>query len=202
MTSAPPGPLPVGLLFGSFDPVTIGHIGLVRQALDGGIVSRLIVLVREKRAKSHLLTRENASALFRLSLDRRWSERVEFRISRARFIRIPREASLCLRGARSAGDSDYERTVRRNTIVGSLIGLRRPLPTLILPPDDPRHRAISSTAVRAALMARDPHLETIAAMVPAPAADLLAAARRKVDGALTGKGAAAFNESLRALLEA
>jgi phosphopantetheine adenylyltransferase len=188
-----------GFLFGSFDPVTLGHVHLVRMAIERGIADRIVVLVRRKRAKNHLLSRGNAARLFDLATSEIWPGRLSFRTSERRYIEVARDAAVCIRGSRNAGDSRYERRVRRNTIVGSLLSLRLPPPTVCLDPP-PELAAISSTRARAAIRAPTCSQDDLAALVPEPLARMLGEAHAEAGPPDTPDGVREFNRAIERML--
>lgn len=168
----------VGLFFGSFDPVTLGHLDLVARAFERGLADEIIVLVRRKRAKPHLISRDNARALFELAARELGLGGLTFETSSLPFVRIPRRATFCLRGVRDGLDREYERTVRRNASVGAWLSLRRPSPMIAL--EASLHlRHVSSTLARAQLEAPTPSATRMAELLPPPLPALLIAARRQ-----------------------
>ena len=125
---------------GSFDPITIGHVDLVKRALP--FFDKIIVAVGINSQKKYLF-----------SLDQRikWLEAVfeneptihvdSFEGLTAHFCQ-KREAQYLLRGLRNASDFDYEKTISQlNNIVGD--GLE----TMFLI-SRPEFSHISSTIVR------------------------------------------------------
>ncbi len=125
---------------GSFDPITIGHVDLVRRALP--LFEKIIVAVGVNSQKRYLFDLEQRAA---------WLEAVfadEPRVEVARFEGLTAHycrkigAHYLLRGLRNASDFDYEKTISQlNNIVGE--GLE----TLFLI-SQPGYSHISSTIVR------------------------------------------------------
>jgi pantetheine-phosphate adenylyltransferase len=125
---------------GSFDPITVGHVDLVRRALP--IFDRIVVSVGMNTKKQSLFT-----------LDQRliWLRQVfagEPRVEVGFFERLTAHycqrigARYLLRGLRNASDFDYEKTISQlNHIVGD--GLE----TVFLI-SQPEFSHISSTIVR------------------------------------------------------
>ncbi|MEL6636228.1 MAG: pantetheine-phosphate adenylyltransferase [Bacteroidota bacterium] len=125
---------------GSFDPITTGHVDLVRRSLD--LFDRVIVAVGVNSQKKYLFPLEQ-----RLN----WLEEVfatEERVSIDSYEGLTAHycnkvgAQFLLRGLRNASDFDYEKTISQlNTIVGNGIE------TVFLI-SRPAYSHISSTIVR------------------------------------------------------
>jgi pantetheine-phosphate adenylyltransferase len=101
----------VGLYPGSFDPVTFGHVDIVRRA--GKLVDRLVIAVGKHHDKHPLFTAEERIALasevlkpvakdIGLSLDVATYDSLT--VAAAKKAR----ATVVIRGLRDAGDFDYE----------------------------------------------------------------------------------------------
>lgn len=130
----------VAVFPGSFDPITIGHLALVRRALP--LFDKIIVAIGE-----------NSQKRFLFSLDQRitWLNEVfaeEPKVEVDFFENLTAHycqrigAQYLLRGLRNASDFDYEKTISQmNTIVGNGIE------TIFLI-SQPEHSHISSTIVR------------------------------------------------------
>lgn len=125
---------------GSFDPVTVGHIDLVKRALP--LFDKIIIAVGINSQKKSLYTLEQ-----RLS----WLQRVFKEMDRveidyfegltANFC-MKQEAKYLLRGLRNGSDFDYEKTISQlNFIIGYEID------TVFLI-SQPQYSFISSTIVR------------------------------------------------------
>lgn len=125
---------------GSFDPITIGHVDLVRRALP--LFEKIIVAVGVNSQKKYLFDLEQRAS---------WLEAVfadEPRVEVARFEGLTAHfcqtihANYLIRGLRNASDFDYEKTISQlNNIVGE--GLE----TIFLIAQ-PGYSHISSTIVR------------------------------------------------------
>ncbi len=131
---------------GSFDPITIGHVDLVRRALP--LFDKVIVAVGVNSQKKTLYSLEQ-----RLE----WLEEVfadddkvsvgSFEGLTAHFCRQV-AARYLLRGLRNASDFDYEKTISQlNTIIGHGIE------TIFLI-SQPQYSHISSTIVREIIKGR------------------------------------------------
>ena len=125
---------------GSFDPITVGHVELVKRALP--LFDKIVVAVGINTQKKYL---------FPLEKRIEWLESVfadEPQVSVDSFQNLTAHfcqrigAQYLLRGLRNASDFDYEKTISQlNTIVGD--GLE----TIFLI-SEPRFSHISSTIVR------------------------------------------------------
>jgi pantetheine-phosphate adenylyltransferase len=94
------------LYAGSFDPITNGHLDLIRRSLQ--FVDRLVVAVAINVSKQPLFTVEERTALIRSALDD--DPRVEVRSFQGLMVKFAREvgASVVLRGLRAVSDFEYE----------------------------------------------------------------------------------------------
>ena len=125
---------------GSFDPITIGHVDLVRRSLP--LFDKVIVAVGVNTQKKYL---------FSLKQRLEWLEAVfadEPRVEVGHFQNLTADycnkigANYLLRGLRNASDFDYEKTISQlNNIIGD--GLE----TIFLI-SQPGYSHISSTIVR------------------------------------------------------
>jgi pantetheine-phosphate adenylyltransferase len=139
--SASPIPARSHALFpGTFDPVTLGHLDLARRA--AALYERVTVGVARNPGKRELLPLEERVELLREALGDLPGVRVEVLdglvVEGARRL----GAGVVLRGARSAGDFEYEAQMARSN--------RRLAPeveTVVLA-SSPEHVHISSTLVR------------------------------------------------------
>jgi pantetheine-phosphate adenylyltransferase len=94
------------LYAGSFDPITNGHIDLIKRSLQ--FVDRLVVGVAVNIAKEPLFTEEERVQLIRAALDE--DKRVEVRAFRGLVVKFAAEAkaTVILRGLRAVADFEYE----------------------------------------------------------------------------------------------
>ena len=125
---------------GSFDPITVGHVDLVRRAAP--LFDRIVVAVGVNSQKRYLFDLEQRMAWLRdVFADQPTVEVASFEGLTAHFCRRI-GARYLLRGLRNASDFDYEKTISQlNGIVGE--GLETIF--LISPP---AYSHISSTIVR------------------------------------------------------
>lgn len=101
----------LGVYAGSFDPLTIGHLWMIEQGVT--LFDRLIVAVGINPAKNYTFSLEDRLDMLRESLRHHRNLSVtsfsnRYLIDYARLIR----ATHVLRGIRSAGDYEFERTMR------------------------------------------------------------------------------------------
>lgn len=125
---------------GSFDPITLGHVALVKRALP--LFDKIVVAVGVNSQKKYL---------FELTQRLDWLEKVfagEPKVEIAHFEGLTAHfckkigAGYLLRGLRNASDFDYEKTISQlNHIVGDQ------LETVFLI-SEPAYSHISSTIVR------------------------------------------------------
>ncbi len=94
---------------GAFDPITYGHIDLVKRALR--IFDRLIVAIGENPAKKPLFSVEERLEMIREALDDyEFGDRVEVASFPGLLVDFAREkgASVIVRGLRAVSDFEYE----------------------------------------------------------------------------------------------
>lgn len=125
---------------GSFDPITLGHVNLVKRAVP--LFDKIIVAVGENSQKN---------TLFPLQKRLKWLQDVfadESKIEISHFEGLTvkfckeQDAHYLIRGLRNASDFDYEKTISQlNTIIGDDIE------TIFLI-SQPEFSHISSTIVR------------------------------------------------------
>ena len=125
---------------GSFDPITVGHVELVRRAVP--LFDQIVVAVGVNSQKTTLFDLDQRMAWLREVFGKEPKIRVDsFEGLTAHFCRRI-GARYLLRGLRNASDFDYEKTISQlNEIVGE--GLE----TIFLI-SQPAYSHISSTIVR------------------------------------------------------
>lgn len=130
----------VAVFPGSFDPITLGHIDLVKRAVP--LFSKIIVAVGVNNQKSTLFSLEKRiSWLQEVFKDDKKVEVAFFEGLTVRFCE-ERNAHYLIRGLRNASDFDYEKTISQlNTIIG------KDIETIFLI-SQPEFSHISSTIVR------------------------------------------------------
>lgn len=154
---------------GSFDPVTRGHLDIIRRASQ--LFDHVVVACALNSEKSGMFTPDERMALVRSVTGDLGN------VTTATFTglvvkwAIDNNIDVMVRGLRGDHDLAYEMRIAR---VNSTIG---PMETLFLPAD-PRHTHISSSLVRdLAVLGAD-----LSTMVPAVVADALARRVREMQG--------------------
>jgi pantetheine-phosphate adenylyltransferase len=96
----------VALYAGSFDPITNGHVDLVRRSL--GFASRLVVAVATNSSKQPLFTVEERLALIKEALGD--DKRIEVRSFHGLLVDFARQSGIkmIIRGLRAVSDYEYE----------------------------------------------------------------------------------------------
>jgi pantetheine-phosphate adenylyltransferase len=125
---------------GSFDPITLGHVDLVRRAVP--VFDKIIVAVGVNTYKTALFSLEKR--LFWLNEVFKSFPNVEVSYFEGLTVKFceSRNAHYLIRGLRNASDFDYEKTISQlNTIMG------QDLETIFLI-SQPEFSHISSTIVR------------------------------------------------------
>lgn len=98
--------MPLAIYPGSFDPVTNGHLDIVRRAL--GLFDRVIVAVLDNQSKSALFSARERVELIRQSLSKERAVEVDsFRGLLVDYCRR-KGASVIIRGLRAVADFEYE----------------------------------------------------------------------------------------------
>lgn len=130
----------VAVFPGSFDPITLGHVNLVKRAIP--LFDKIIVAVGVNTQKNTLFPLEKRlewlNEVFvlepKVEIDHFYGLTVNFCASK--------NANYLIRGLRNASDFDYEKTISQlNTIIG------KDLETIFLI-SQPEYSHISSTIVR------------------------------------------------------
>ncbi len=96
----------VALYPGTFDPITYGHIDVVRRATE--LFSRVVVLVARNSSKRPMFTEEERAAMIREVF--RGNRRVEVDGFNGLLVDYARKrkASVIIRGLRAVSDFEYE----------------------------------------------------------------------------------------------
>lgn len=146
---------------GSFDPITTGHVDIVRRAIP--LFDKIIVAVGVNTQKQTLFSLEK-----RISwLEEVFKDMPEVEISFFEGLTVKfcesRNARFLIRGLRNASDFDYEKTISQlNTIIGNNVD------TIFLI-SQPEFSHISSTIVREIIKGKG----NVAPFVPALISDEL-----------------------------
>lgn len=162
-------PSQIAVFTGTFDPITLGHLDVIRRA--SGIFRRVIVGVGSNPDKSSLFTLEERVTLVRECVADLPNVKVDsFDGLAVRFVRSC-GAGVIVRGVRSVADMDYELTMARSNR-----SLEPSIETFFLPANE-SYSHISSTLIRQ--IARDAGRKELAKFVPAPVVEPLLAKFRK-----------------------
>lgn len=135
----------VGFYPGSFDPVTLGHVDIVRRA--GKLVDRLVIAVGAHHGKSSLFSAEERVTLARQALEPVAGE-LGLDLSVTTYDSLTVDAAkaakavVVFRGLRDAGDFDYEMQM-----AGMNAALAPEIETVFLA-SSPGTRHIAATLVR------------------------------------------------------
>lgn len=135
----------VGLYPGTFDPVTHGHLDIIKRALK--IVDRLIVGVAQNDAKGPLFTTAERVAMLKTAvapLEEQAGTPVEVRSFEKLLMHFAEEieAHVIVRGLRAVSDFEYE-----FQMTGMNAALNPDIETVFLMAD-PRHQAVASRLVK------------------------------------------------------
>ena len=101
----------IGIYPGTFDPITFGHIDVIKRALK--IVNKLIVAVSNDDSKNYLFSSDERVAIIKKSLfkDLKYKESyikvVSFNTLTTTFCR-KNKATVIFRGLRAVSDFEYE----------------------------------------------------------------------------------------------
>lgn len=151
---------------GSFDPVTLGHVDIVRRA--SALFDEVIVAVGSNAAKAPLFDLDQRLALLRAATED--IDRVVVEPFEGLLVDYctARQASVVVKGIRGPGDAEYE--LQMAQLNAQLTGLE----TVWLP-TSPQWAYVSSSRVREiALLGGD-----VSGFVPAGVAGVIAAAAAK-----------------------
>ena len=135
----------VGLYPGTFDPVTLGHLDIVKRALK--LVDHLVIGLATGTGKNPLFSLDERVAMWRheaaaLTQDRALIEVVPFHDKLQVDLAQEVGASIVVRGLRAVTDFEYE-----FQMVGMNQRLNPEIETVFLMAD-PRHQAIASRLVK------------------------------------------------------
>ena len=138
----------IGLYPGTFDPVTLGHLDIIKRAVK--LVDHLVIGVADNPSKAPMFTLEERSAMLMREatpLAAPLSEAratIEVRPFNILLVKFAEEigASMIIRGLRAVSDFEYE-----FQMVAMNQRLNPEIETVFLMAD-PRHQAISSRLVK------------------------------------------------------
>ena len=143
---------------GSYDPVTVGHLDIIRRA--AALFDEVIVLVAVNSAKKTMFTAEQRVKMLQIAIGELPGVRVC--CSDGLLAEFAKENGVCalVKGIRNAQDFDYEQPMAHANRY-----LNKELETVLLPAD-PAVSWISSTIVREMLRYHQDISEMIPAGVP------------------------------------
>lgn len=101
----------IGVYPGTFDPMTVGHLDIIRRAMH--VVDKLIIGVALDTGKAPIFSLEKRSEMVRTSIDADLngnSHRIEVQPFSGLLVNFARnnEARLIIRGLRAVSDFEYE----------------------------------------------------------------------------------------------
>ena len=100
----------IGIYPGTFDPITVGHMDVIRRALT--VVDTLIIGVALDTGKAPMFSIEERGALVRENLKELGADasRIEVRTFSGLLVNLAEElgAKILIRGIRAVSDFDYE----------------------------------------------------------------------------------------------
>lgn len=127
---------------GSFDPITLGHLSVIRRAM--GFSEKLIVLVVHNPNKKNLFTADERVELIKASLKELGLSGVEVSQSSSGLLaNVAKDlgAQILIKGLRTAADLDYE--LQFASMNRDLTGVE----TIFLP-TEPKYSQVSSSLIR------------------------------------------------------
>ena len=134
----------IGLYPGTFDPVTLGHLDIIKRAVK--LVDHLVIGVATNDAKSPLFSLEERTAMLLQEADKLGRDRatIEVKPFGSLLVKFAEElgAGVIIRGLRAVSDFEYE-----FQMVAMNQRLNTEIETVFLMAD-PRHQAISSRLVK------------------------------------------------------
>ena len=134
----------IGLYPGTFDPVTLGHLDIIKRAVK--LVDHLVIGVAINAAKAPLFTLDERVAMLKAEAEKVAGGRatIEVRPFDSLLVKFAEEvgAAVIIRGLRAVSDFEYE-----FQMVAMNQRLSAEIETVFLMAD-PRHQAISSRLVK------------------------------------------------------
>jgi pantetheine-phosphate adenylyltransferase len=134
----------IGLYPGTFDPVTLGHLDIIKRAVK--LVDHLVIGVAINAAKAPLFTLDERVAMLKAEAEKVAAGRatIEVRPFDSLLVKFAETvgASVIIRGLRAVSDFEYE-----FQMVAMNQRLSAEIETVFLMAD-PRHQAISSRLVK------------------------------------------------------
>lgn len=132
----------LALVTGSFDPITVGHVDIVRRAAK--MFDSVIVLVAQNEEKKYMFSSEERTEIARAAVSDIPNVTVESWNGYVADFARERGASAFVRGIRDGNDVEYEQFMANKNY--ELCGI-----DTVMLFAKPQYHSISSTAVRKAL---------------------------------------------------
>ena len=134
----------VGLYPGTFDPVTLGHVDIIKRAVK--LVDHLVIGVAINAAKAPMFSLDERVAMLKAEADKQAAGRatIEVRPFGSLLVKFAEDvgAQVIIRGLRAVSDFEYE-----FQMVAMNQRLNTEIETVFLMAD-PRHQAIASRLVK------------------------------------------------------
>ena len=131
---------------GSFDPITVGHVDLVRRALP--LFDKIIIAIGVNSQKKYLFSLEQRKNWLKDVFNVLGAVEIDVYESLTAKYCEEKNARFILRGLRNAADFDYEKTISQlNHIIGNGVE------TIFLN-SQPQYSHISSTIVREIILGK------------------------------------------------
>ncbi len=134
----------IGLYPGTFDPVTLGHMDIIKRAVK--LVDTLVIGVATNASKAPLFSLEERSAMVKAEAEKLAAGHAAIRVMpfNTLLVKFAAEvgAGVIIRGLRAVSDFEYE-----FQMVAMNQRLNTEIETVFLMAD-PRHQAISSRLVK------------------------------------------------------
>lgn len=156
----------LALVTGSFDPITVGHLDIIKRASK--IFDRVIVVVAHNEEKTYMFSPSERVAIAKKAVEEILNVSVELCDGYVADFAVEHKADALVRGIRGAADVAYEQNMAGINFANSGVD------TVMLFAKEEYHE-ISSTAVRKAIA----NGFEINALVPQKAAELALALYRK-----------------------
>lgn len=132
----------LALVTGSFDPITVGHVDIVRRAAK--MFDRVIVLVAQNEEKKYMFSADERAKIARAAVSDMPNVAVENWNGYVADFARERKASAFVRGIRDGNDVEYEQFMANKNY--ELCGI-----DTVMLFAKPEYHSVSSTAVREAL---------------------------------------------------
>ena len=195
----------IAVYAGSFDPVTVGHLHVIMEALERGRAQKIVVSVVNSDNKTHLLGRDNAALLFQLALPPALRDKVIVEAISSRDAIEKYGVNARLKGARDKSDVAYEADNITKAIDSADQRGEAALDVIWIAssPKAAGEKPISSTRGRNALLRDQPDIKELLTVFPEQVVQLLIETNQKIPSDIDRKSDAfreAFNDILYSAL--